>query len=112
MLYQLANPGVELSPQQVHVLKKEAAHITFRLENKKESVEMFSEKFTHLAVGDLSVKDRERLNLGGSDLGKFAQFPLTDLILELVHLLDPKVYEHFEKSIMRKYYSAVHGLPE
>ncbi len=94
------------------MLKKEAAHVMFRLENKKEHAEMWSEKFTHLAVGDLSQGDRERLNLGGSDLGRFTQFPLTDLILELVHLLDPKVYEHFEKSIMRKYYSTAHGLPE
>lgn len=63
-------------------------------------------------VADLSKADKERLQLGGSDLSKFQNLPLTDIILELNNLLDSKVYENFEKSVAQKYYSSVHGLPE
>lgn len=65
-----------------------------------------------MSIGDLSKADRERFRLGGSDLSKFDSLPVTDLILELVNLLDPKVYENFEKSIMKKFYTSTHGIPE
>jgi len=45
-------------------------------------------------------------------LTKFSELPLTDVILELVNLLDPKVYENFEKSIMKKYYTEAHSIPQ
>ena len=82
------------------------------MENKKDHVDSFSERFTSLTVGDLSKADKERLRLLGTDLSSFTSLPLTDLILELVNLLDPKVYENFEKAIVKKYYSSTHGIPE
>jgi hypothetical protein len=60
----------------------------------------------------LSKADKERLRLGGSDLSKLKQLPLTDLVLEFVNLLDAKVGENFEKSIMKKYYTSTHGIPQ
>ncbi len=42
VLYQLANPNVQLAEHQTQLLKKEASLITFRLENKKEHPDFFS----------------------------------------------------------------------
>lgn len=92
VLYKLGKGDTEVTEQQKEVVKREAAMILFRLENKKDHADTFSERFTHLTVGDLSKTDKERLRLDGSDLSKFHQFPITDLILELVHLLDPKIH--------------------
>jgi hypothetical protein len=30
----------------------------------------------------------------------------------MVNLLDPKVYESFERAIIKKYYTSIHGIPE
>ena len=91
-LYKLGKGDVQLSETDKEVLKREAAAITFRLENKRDHADAFSERFTSLTVGDLTKVDKERLRLQGTDLTEFSSLPLTDLILELVNLLDPKVY--------------------
>lgn len=75
-------------------------------------MDSFSEKFTTLTIGDLSKADKQKLQLRGSDLSAFTSLPLTDLILEFVNLLDPKVHENFEKLIVKKFYTSSHGLPE
>lgn len=62
------------------------------MENKKDHVDAFNEKFTHLTVADLSKADKQRLKLEGSDLSKFNHLPVTDLILEFANLIDPKIY--------------------
>lgn len=63
-------------------------------------------------MANLSKADKQRLKLNGTDLSQLSSLPLTDLILELVNLIDPKVYENFEKAIVKKYYTQTHGLPE
>lgn len=92
VLYKIAKGETQLSEVEKEIIKKETSFINFRLENKKDTNDVFAEKFSYLSIGDLSKADKERLRLGGSDLTKYSHLALSDVILELVNLLDPKVY--------------------
>jgi uncharacterized protein YjbI with pentapeptide repeats len=47
--------------------------------------------FCTLKISDLSNADLKKLKLKNSDLSKFENLALSDFILEIVNLIDPKV---------------------
>jgi hypothetical protein len=74
--------------------------------NKKQLAGLFDENFTHLKIRNLTGADQDKLKLSNSNLKKFQDFPLTDLILELNNLINIKsTEEYFQRQIATQYYS-------